>query len=295
MDMRVQRPLVRRHIGLLFSAFASEGETTMKVVLFCGGLGMRMREYSETVPKPMVKIGHRPLLWYLMKYYAYYGHKDFVLCLGYKGEVIKEYFINYQEYVSNDFVLCNGGKEIEFCNTDIQDWRITFVDTGLNTSIGQRLRAVERFLDGEEMFLANYSDGLTSVCLNDYIDFFKAQNRTACFLLVQPASTFHVVNMGENNTVSGIADVVQSNLWVNGGFFIFRRKIFDYIYPNEDLVYEPFQRLIKEKNLVAYKANGFWACMDTFKEKRMFDDMFEQGKAPWEVWRKEINSNSPRG
>jgi glucose-1-phosphate cytidylyltransferase len=261
----------------------------MKVVLFCGGLGMRMREYSETVPKPMVKIGDRPLIWNLMKYYAHYGHKDFVLCLGYKGEKIKEYFIDYQEYISNDFDLCNGGKDIKFKNTDIHDWNISFVDTGINTCIGQRLKAVERYLDGEEVFLANYSDGLTNICLTKYVDFFKKQNKTACFLLVQPASTFHVVTMGDKNLVSRISDVVQANLWVNGGFFIFRKDIFNYIHPGEELVHEPFQRLIKKNQLLAYKETGFWACMDTFKEKRIFDDLHEKGNPPWEVWKKTIN------
>jgi glucose-1-phosphate cytidylyltransferase len=156
----------------------------------------------------------------------------------------------------------------------------------MNTSIGQRLKAVEQYLDGEEVFLANYSDGLTNICLKKYIDFFIDQNKIACFFVVQPASTFHVVTMGDKNLVSGIFDVVQSNLWVNGGFFIFRKEIFNYIHPGEELVYEPFQRLISEKQLLAYKGQGFWACMDTFKEKRMFDELHEKGNAPWEVWRK---------
>lgn len=262
----------------------------MKVVLFCGGLGLRMRGYSETLPKPMVKIGHRPLIWYLMKYYAFYGHKDFILCLGYKGETIKEYFINYQEYISNDFVLRNGGQEIKFKSTDIHDWNISFVDTGANTSIGQRLKAVEKHLEGEDIFLANYSDGLTNICLTDYINFFKSEDKIACFLLVQPASTFHVVTLGEKNFVVSIDDVVKSDLWVNGGFFIFKNDIFKHINSGDkDLVYEPFQRLIRKRQLLAYKANGFWACMDTFKEKRMFDDMHEQGNAPWEVWKTRQN------
>jgi glucose-1-phosphate cytidylyltransferase len=267
----------------------------MKVVLFCGGLGLRMRDYSETIPKPMVKIGHRPLIWYLMKYYAFYGHKDFILCLGYKGEMIKEYFVNYQEYISNDFTLSKGGKEIEFRNTDIQDWNISFVDTGSNASIGQRLKAVEQYLEGDEIFFANYSDGLTNICLTDYIKFFKMQNKIACFLLVQPASTFHVVTMGENSLVTGIDDVLKSNLWVNGGFFVFKNKIFEYMDSGDkDLVFEPFQRLIQEKQLLAYKADGFWACMDTFKEKRMFDDMYEIGNAPWEVWRTCSNTKNKK-
>src|SRR5262245_7456361 len=141
----------------------------MKVVLFCGGLGTRLREHSETVPKPMVNIGYRPIIWNLMKYYAYYGHTDFVLCLGYRGDVIKQYFLNYDECLSNDCVLSRGGQTLHVFNRDIEDWTITFVDTGLHTNIGQRLKAVEPYLDGEEMFLANYSDGLADLPLPEYL------------------------------------------------------------------------------------------------------------------------------
>src|SRR5574341_155527 len=131
----------------------------MKVVLFCGGLGMRLREYSEAVPKPMVPVGYRPIVWHLMRYYAHYGHKDFILCLGYKADAIKNYFLQYDETVSNDFVLSQGGGKVELLGSDISDWKITFVDTGLTTNIGQRLRAVEKHLKDEEVFLANYADG----------------------------------------------------------------------------------------------------------------------------------------
>jgi glucose-1-phosphate cytidylyltransferase len=256
----------------------------MKVVLFCGGQGLRMREYSETIPKPMVSIGYRPILWYLMKYYAHFGHKDFILCLGYKGNVIKEYFLNYQECLSNDFELSNGGSEIKLARTDIQDWKISFVETGLRSNIGQRLKAVEKYLDGEEIFMANYADGLTNVSLSRFLDFFLAKGKIGSFLLVHPASTFHVVKMGDNGLVSEISDVKDSNLWVNGGFFIFRREIFDYIRPGEDLVKEPLQRLIAKGELVAYKNTAFWACMDTFKEKQQFDELYESGNTPWELW-----------
>src|SRR6478609_5593576 len=145
----------------------------MKVVLFCGGLGTRLREYSDTIPKPMVNIGHRPILWHVMKYYAHYGHKDFILCLGYKADVIKKYFLEYDECVSNDFVLSGGGKNLQLLSSDIHDWNITFVDTGLTSNIGQRLKAVQRQLEGEEMFLANYTDGLSDVPLPAVIESFR--------------------------------------------------------------------------------------------------------------------------
>src|SRR5262249_30864543 len=144
----------------------------MKVVLFCGGLGMRLREFSESIPKPMVSIGYRPILWHVMKYYAHYGHNEFILCLGSKSDVIKDYFLNYNECVSNDFVLSSGGSQINLLNSDIHDWKITFVDTGTTANVGQRLKAVQPHLAGEEVFLANYADGLTDVELPKMIDFY---------------------------------------------------------------------------------------------------------------------------
>lgn len=257
----------------------------MKVVLFCGGLGTRLREVSEHLPKPMVKIGYRPILWHVMKYYAHYGHKDFILCLGYKADVIKNYFLNYNECLSNDFTLQEGGKKLELLNSDIHDWKITFVDTGLTSNIGQRFKAVEKYLESEEVFLANYSDGLTDLVLTEMIDNFYKQDKIASFLCVKPSQSFHLVEMKEDSVVSGIRDVKQAGIRINGGYFIFKKEIFKYINRGEELVCEPFQRLIESEELMAYKYDGFWACMDTFKEQQQLDDMYSQGKAPWEVWK----------
>ncbi|MBV6451634.1 MAG: glucose-1-phosphate cytidylyltransferase [Anaerolineae bacterium] len=256
----------------------------MKVVLFCGGMGMRLREYSETIPKPMVEIGYRPIIWHLMRYYAHFGHKEFILCLGYRGDLIKKYFLNYAEWLSNDFVLSNGGKDISLYNSDIGDWTISFIDTGLQANIGQRLKAVEKYLVDEPTFMANYSDGLTDLYLPDYIDHFYSRDKVASFLCVQPSQSFHVVAMDRYNLVKSIAPVGQSDLWVNGGFFIFKKEIFNYIKDGEELVHEPFQRLTEEKNLIAYRNKGFWACLDTFKEKQLFDDLYAKGNTPWAVW-----------
>jgi glucose-1-phosphate cytidylyltransferase len=257
----------------------------MKVVLFCGGLGMRLREYSETLPKPMVEIGYRPILWHLMRYYAYFGHKEFILCLGYRGDLIKKYFLNYAEWMSNDFVLKNGGKDISLFTSDIGDWTITFIDTGLQANIGQRLKMVEKYLEGESVFMANYADGLTNLYLPDYIDHFYKHDKIASFLSVRPSQSFHVVTMGNDNLVKDISPVQQSDLRVNGGFFIFKKEIFEYMQEGEELVIEPFQRLISKKELIAYQFDGFWAGMDTFKEKQMFDDMYARGERPWVVWK----------
>lgn len=257
----------------------------MKVVLFCGGLGMRLREFSENVPKPMVNIGYRPILWHVMKYYAHYGYKDFILCLGYKSDIVKNYFLNYNECLSNDFTLSDGGKNLQLANSDIQDWKITFVDTGLVSNVGQRLKAVEKYLKGEEVFLANYTDGLTDLPLPQLIDHFYRCNKTASFLCVKPTQSFHLVEMGDDGLVGGIRHIGRSDIWMNGGYFVLKKEIFGYIREGEELVNEPFQRLIEEKELVAYKYDGFWGCMDTFKDKQQLEDLSSGGNAPWEMWK----------
>jgi glucose-1-phosphate cytidylyltransferase len=264
----------------------------MKVVLFCGGMGMRMREYSESVPKPMVPIGYRPILWHVMKYYAHYGHKDFILCLGYKADVIKNYFRNYDECVSNDFVLSGGGKNLELLSSDIDDWRITFVDTGLTANIGQRFKAVEKHLQGEEVFLANYSDGLSDVNLNTLVDIFLQSKRLACFVSVKPRASFHMISVDGEGVVKSIEHIGKSGARINGGFFLFRREVFRYVKEGEELVEQPFRRLISKGQLLSYAHNGFWACMDTFKELQELEDLYSRGNAPWIVWNGERQSMS---
>jgi glucose-1-phosphate cytidylyltransferase len=257
----------------------------MKVVLFCGGLGMRMREFSEAVPKPLVTIGYRPIIWHLMKYYAHYGHKDFILCLGYKAAAIKQYFLTYDECVSNDFVYSQGGKRLELLGSDIQDWNITFVDTGLHASIGQRLSAVRRHVAGEETFLANYTDGLSDLPLPELIEDFKRRNAIAEFVGVRPNASFHLVRLDGGNLVTSIRHVAESGHRINGGFFVFNCDIFEYLKDGEDLVKEPFGRLVAAKRLFAYPYDGFWACMDTIKEVTQLEEMNAKGHAPWEVWK----------
>ncbi len=256
----------------------------MKVVLFCGGLGLRLRDYSDSVPKPMVHIGHRPILWHVMKYYAHFGHKDFILCLGYKGEMIKDYFLHYNECVSNDFTLREGGRKIEIASRDIDDWTITFVDTGMRSLIGERLKAVERHLEGEEVFLANYSDNLTDFHLPNLTDDFLSRDKVAGFLCVKPSQSFHVVRTNGDGEVTEIRGAREADIWLNGGYFVLRNEIFDYMNDGDELVVEPFQRLIEANKLFGYKYEGFWACMDTFKEKQWLEDMTTRGHAIWEVW-----------
>ena len=258
----------------------------MKVVLFCGGLGMRIRD-AEDLPKPMVHIGYRPILWHVMKYYAHFGHKDFILCLGHRADAIKNYFLNYNECASNDFVLSGGAKKLELLNSDIHDWRITFADTGTNSNIGQRLKAVEKYLEGEEEFLANYSDGLTDLPLPEQLQHFHQQDKIASFLCVRPHLSYHLVSVevGSGSLVSGIHAIDNGSVRINGGYFVFKKKIFDYIREKEELVIEPFQRLLKEKQLIGYPYDGFWASMDTFKDRVQLEGLYSGGAAPWEVWK----------
>jgi glucose-1-phosphate cytidylyltransferase len=257
----------------------------MKVVLFCGGFGTRLREHSDTVPKPMVSIGFRPIIWHLMKYYAHFGHTDFILCLGYRGDLIKQYFIDYEEWLSNDFQLSGKDRDIRLHSRDITDWNITFVDTGLQSNIGQRLCAVRDYLADDSAFLANYSDGLSDLPLDRYLDHFHGQDKIASFVSVRPNQSFHTVSVDRGGVVRDIRHVSDADLWINGGFFVFKREIFDYLKDGEELVEEPFQRLIGLEQLIAYRHEGFWACLDTFKDKQAFDDMNARGHVPWQIWR----------
>jgi glucose-1-phosphate cytidylyltransferase len=257
----------------------------MKVVLFCGGLGTRLREHSETIPKPLVNIGYRPILWHLMRYYAHFGHKDFILCLGYRGDMIREFFLDYRTAMSTDFVLSEGGRRIELFEDGVDDWRIAFVDTGMHSNLGQRLLRVKHLLQNDDVFLANYSDGLTDLPLDQHVAQFVAGGAGASFLSVRPSQSFHAVQSDWRGVVTAIEPVSASDYWINGGFFCLRREIFDHIKPGEELVEQPFQRLLAQKKLNTRRYEGYWAAMDTFKDKITLDRMEARGDCPWMVWK----------
>lgn len=256
----------------------------MKVVLFCGGLGTRLREHSDTIPKPLVDVGSRPIMWHLMKYYAHFGHKDFIICLGYKGEMIKEFFLNYDSYRYRDFVMRDGGSSLEPAESDISDWTIRFVDTGLHANIGQRLVAVKEHLAGEETFLANYSDQLTCFPLPELIEFHKQNEMIASILGARSNLSFHQIKADDSGKVSYLGPVADAGFMINGGYMVLQQEIFDYIGDGEELVEQPFQRLIAQSKLGSLPWDGFYAPMDTIKDKIMFDRMHGRGERPWEVW-----------
>lgn len=255
----------------------------MKTVLFCGGLGTRIRDVSESIPKPMIPIGDKPILWHLMHYYSQFGHKDFVLCLGYKAKVIKEFFLDYKPQTYADCVISGFGDRVEILGDPQQGWRIAMIDTGIWPNIGQRLWAVREHVAGEEMFLANYSDGLCDVNLDEMIAAFRASGKVACFLAVRPSFSLHLVDMQPNGEVQRIRASQDANLWINGGFFIFRADVFDYMRDGEELVEAPFQRLIDADQLMAFRHEGFWRPMDTLKDKQVLEDLVDKGTMPWRL------------
>lgn len=253
----------------------------MKVVIFCGGLGVRMGEATQTIPKPMIRVGSRPILWHIMKWYASWGHNDFILCLGYRAESIKEYFLSYSEALANDFVLSNGGRDLELLGRDMHDWRITFVNTGVQTVVGERLKAVEPYVADEPIFLATYGDGLTDAPLDDMISMLEQSGKTGLFMSVRPRVEYHVVRADDDGLVTSVEHLGHADVRINGGFFVFRREIFEAIGPGEDLVDEPFARLIETGNLIAYRHEGFWEPMDTIKDKQKLDALHDSGASPW--------------
>ena len=259
----------------------------MKVVLFCGGLGMRMRDGVAAGPKPMVMIGDRPLLWHVMRYYAHYGHNEFVLCLGYGAGAVKDYFLRYDETASNDFVLSAAGRDVELLSSDIADWRITFVDTGVNATIGERLLRVRAHLGSDEMFLANYADILTDAPLPHVIERFRRSDAAASLLAVPPQASFHVVHMSGDDRVTGVQSVHSMPLWENGGYFVMRRDVLDAYTEGEDLVDDGFQRLAAQGRLLGYPYRGFWAAADTLKERAELEARFQRGDRPWAVWERD--------
>lgn len=264
----------------------------MKVVLFCGGHGMRMRDGSSAAPKPMVMIGDRPLLWHVMRYYAFYGHTEFILCLGYGATQIKDFFLHYEETATNDFVL-EGGRDVLLLGSDLAEWRITFVDTGLHSSIGERLRRVRSHLRDDEYFLANYADVLSDLPLPAVIDRFRASGAVASLTAVPPQSSFHVLEMDDGGYVSGLRPVNQFPIWENGGFFVFRKELFDALRPGEDLVDGALVRLAEQGQLIAYRHDGFWLPADTVKERAHLEALYQAGTRPWAVWERASSGREP--
>jgi glucose-1-phosphate cytidylyltransferase len=257
----------------------------MKVVIFCGGLGTRLREETDFRPKPMVPIGDRPILWHIMKTYAFYGHKDFVLCLGYKGEIIKEYFRNYHWNTSDVTLRLGPRPQIKYHNQhDEEAWSVTLIDSGQATMTGGRLKRALKFID-EDCFLVTYGDGLINSDINDSIAFHKTQKKTVTITAVQPAGRFGDLEISGHTVTAFREKPEQQARFINGGFFVMNKRVGEYLTDdNCVLEQEPLSRLAAEGEIAAYRHNGFWQCMDTFREQQLLANLWNSGQAPWKVW-----------
>jgi glucose-1-phosphate cytidylyltransferase len=254
------------------------------VVILCGGMGTRLREETEFKPKPMVEVGGRPIVWHIMKIYAHYGFRRFVLCLGYKGSVIKDYFVNY-EAMSNDFTVRLGRQSQLLFQSDHteQDFEVTLADTGLRTMTGGRIKRIEPYID-TDTFMVTYGDGLADVRVADLVAFHRSHGKFATITATRPPSRYGILELAADNQVSRFREKEQTD-WINGGFFVFNRAVFDYLTPDCILEREPLEHLVADGQLMAFRHQGFWIGMDTHREYEMLNQMWDAGEAPWKVWK----------
>jgi glucose-1-phosphate cytidylyltransferase len=257
----------------------------MKVVVLCGGLGTRLREETEFRPKPMVELGGRPILWHIMKTYAHHGFRDFVLCLGYRGTVIKEYFLNY-EAMNNDFSICLGQKsQIRYHgNHTEQGFGVTLADTGLDTMTGGRIRKIEKYID-DDLFLLTYGDGVSDVNIRDLVEFHKSHGRLATVTTVKPTSRFGMLELAAGDRVQTFREKPNTDGWISAGYFVLSRAVFSYL-GGDDCIFErePLERLANEGQLMAYRHDGFFYAMDTYRDHQHLNALWSAGDAPWRVW-----------
>jgi glucose-1-phosphate cytidylyltransferase len=256
----------------------------MKVVILAGGLGTRLSEETELKPKPMVEIGGKPILWHIMKIYAHFGFDDFIICLGYKGYMIKEYFANY--FIHNsDLEIDLSSNNIKVHNSHCEPWKVTLVDTGLNTQTGGRLKRVQKYI-GEERFMATYGDGVGDINIKELLEFHKKHGKYATVTAVQPSGRFGALNLDERDNIISFEEKPKGDkTWVNGGFFVLEPQILEYIKGDETLwEKEPLENLSKDNQLVAYKHYGFWKPMDTLRDKRELEALWNSGSPPWKIW-----------
>lgn len=257
----------------------------MKTIILCGGQGTRLKEETEYRPKPLVDIGGRPILWHIMKLYAHYDYHDFILCLGYRGNMIKEYFLNY-EAMNNDFTIrLNGRTHLDFHQHDQDNFSVTLADTGPETMTGARVKRVQKYV-GDETFMVTYGDGVSDVDLEKLIEFHRAHGKLATVTTHRPLSRFGIMDLYPDGKVQEFAEKPQIDGWASAGFFVFEPQVFDYLWPEPDCVMErePLERLAKDGQLMAYRHEGFFFAMDTYREYVQLNDLWSRGNAPWKVW-----------
>ena len=258
----------------------------MKVVIMAGGYGTRISEESHLKPKPMIEIGDMPILWHIMKGYSYYGFNEFIICCGYKGYVIKEYFADYYLHRSDVTFDFSNDNCITIHNNVAEPWKVTLVDTGLNTMTGGRLKRVRKYLDPGRTFLMTYGDGVSDVDINSLIAYHQSRRRLATITAIQPGGRFGMLDIDDNDDIQSFKEKsVEDGGWINGGFMVLEPEVLDLI-ANDDTVFEkyPLEALASSGQLDAYKHPGFWQCMDTMRDKIQLEELWQSGKAPWKVW-----------
>lgn len=259
----------------------------MKVVIFAGGLGTRISEETDTRPKPMVEIGGKPILWHIMKMYSHYGFNDFIICLGYKGYVIKEYFMNYFLH-NSDISIDLADNKMEIHGTRSESFKVTLVETGMSTKTAGRLKQVQKYI-GNEDFLLTYGDGVSDVNITELVSFHNKSNRIATVTSVQPDARFGGMDLAPDGSVSAFREKSKADAqWINGGFFVLKADVFSYLQKDMSNIMwedEPLEKLTADKQLVAYKHKGFWKCMDALRDKIELNELWESGKAPWKIWK----------
>ena len=259
----------------------------MKVVIFAGGLGTRISEESYLKPKPMIEIGGKPILWHVMKIYSQYGFNDFIICLGYKGYIIKEYFFNYFLH-NSDVTIDVKNNSFQVHNSDTENFKVTLVDTGLETKTAGRLKKVKQYIGNEE-FMLTYGDGVADIDINKLISFHQSHNKIATVTSIQPIGRFGVMGINENNSVEIFKEKRQEDEgWINGGFFVLKPEVFNYLdFDCVDTMWEdtPLLKLTNDKQLMAYKHQGFWKCMDAMRDKIELEELWDSQNAPWKIWK----------
>jgi len=259
----------------------------MKVVIFAGGLGTRISEETDTRPKPMVEVGGKPILWHIMKMYSQHGFNDFIICLGYKGYVIKEYFMNFFLH-NSDITIDLADNKMEIHGTRSESFKVTLVETGMNTKTAGRLKQVQKYI-GTEDFLLTYGDGVSDVDITALVEFHKTNNRIATVTAVQPDARFGGMDLAVDGSVNAFREKSKADAqWINGGFFVLKADVFDYLQNDmSNMMWEdePLEKLTADKQLVAFKHKGFWKCMDALRDKIELNELWESGNAPWKIWK----------
>ncbi|WP_019851157.1 glucose-1-phosphate cytidylyltransferase [Desulfitobacterium sp. PCE1] len=258
----------------------------MKVVILAGGFGTRISEESHLKPKPMIEIGDAPILWHIMKYYSYYGFNDFIVCCGYKGYVIKEYFADYYLHRSDVTFDFSQNNEMTIHSNVAEPWRVTVVDTGLKAQTGARIKRIQKYIN-DEAFMMTYGDGVSDVNINELLEFHKSHGKIATMTAIQPGGRFGVLDIDEHQSVQKFSEKAKEDGgWINGGFMILEPQAFDYLDDSEDLIFErkPLEKLAMDGNLLAYKHKGFWQCLDTLRDKGRLEYLWNSGDAPWKIW-----------